>query len=114
MIFILTVVLVLPPASCPGDAVFCCESNLFAFPKEDTSRNHKLYKLYLQHCSRTVQPKYLSVCSAFYGGLFPDPGRVAYNVNTMNVCEHYKVGPFQRRKDSLVLLTRSLQVHFDI
>ncbi len=27
--------------------------------------------------------------------------RVAYNVNTMNCCEHYKVGQFQRRKDSL-------------
>ncbi len=25
---------------------------------------------------------------------------------TMNGCEHYKVGQFQRRKDSLVLLTR--------
>ncbi len=30
--------------------------------------------------------------------------RVAYNVNTMNGCEHYKVGQFQR----LVLLTHSL------
>ncbi len=34
--------------------------------------------------------------------------RVAYNVNTMNGCQHYKVGQFQRRKDSLVLLTHSL------
>ncbi len=32
-------------------------------------------KLYLQHCSRTVQRKYSSVCSAFYRGLFPEPGR---------------------------------------
>ncbi len=60
-----------------------------------------MVKLYLQHCSRTVQRKYLSVCSAFYGGLFPEP-RVACNVNIMNGCEHYKVGQFQRRKDSLV------------
>ncbi len=56
----------------------------------------------------TGQEKKKSVCSAFYGGLFPDPGRVAYNVNTMNGCEHYKVGQFQRRKDSLTLLTHSL------
>ncbi len=31
--------------------------------------------------------------------------RVAYNVNTINGCDHYKVGQFQRRKDSLTLLT---------
>ncbi len=29
--------------------------------------------------------------------------RVAYNVNIMNGCEHYKMGQFQRRKDILVL-----------
>ncbi len=29
-------------------------------------------------------------------------------------CEHYKVGQFQRHKDSLVLLTHSMQVRFDI
>ncbi len=34
--------------------------------------------------------------------------KVAYNVNTMNGYEHYKVGQFQRHKDSLVLLTHSL------
>ncbi len=58
-------------------------------------------KLYLQHCSRTVQRKYLTVCNTFYEGLFPEPGRVAYNVNTMNGCEHNNVGKFQCRKDSL-------------
>ncbi len=31
-------------------------------------------------------------------------------MNTMNGCEHYKVGQFQRRKDSLVLLTHSKYV----
>ncbi len=38
--FILTVVLLLPPAPCPGDAVFRCESEstLFGLPKEDTTR----------------------------------------------------------------------------
>ncbi len=38
---ILTVVLLLPPAPCPGDAVFRCEieSTLFGLPKEDTTRN---------------------------------------------------------------------------
>ncbi len=40
-----------------------------------------MVKLYLQHCSRTVQPKYSDVCSAFYGGLFPDPGREDYNAS---------------------------------
>ncbi len=49
----------------------------------------------------------IRVCSAFYGGLFPESW-VAYNVNTMNGCEHYKVGQFQRHKDSLVLLAHSL------
>ncbi len=36
-----------------------------------------VFKLYLQHCSRTVQCKYSSVRSVFYRGLFPEPGRVA-------------------------------------
>ncbi len=71
--FILAAVLLLPPAPCPGDTVFHCESEstLSGLPKEGTTRN----LLNLHHCSRTVQPKYLSVCSTFYGGLFPDPGR---------------------------------------
>ncbi len=36
---ILAVVLLLPPALCRGDAVFCCEreSILFGLPKEDTT-----------------------------------------------------------------------------
>ncbi len=61
--FILAVVLLLRP--CPGDAVFHCESEstLFGLPKEDTTRNQWLS--YLQHCSRTAQRKYSSVCSAF-------------------------------------------------
>ncbi len=38
---ILTVVLLLPPAPCPEDTVFHCESEttLFGLPKEDTTRN---------------------------------------------------------------------------
>ncbi len=77
---ILAVVLSLPPAPCPGDAVFHCESKstLLRLPKEDTTRNQWLC---LQHCSRTVQHKYSSVCSTFYGGVFPEPGRVAYNAS---------------------------------
>ncbi len=61
-----------------------------------SKRGHKksVVKLCLQHCSRTVQPKYLSVCSAFYGGLFPDHGRVAYNAGLLKDC-FYKVGQFQ-------------------
>ncbi len=41
---ILAVVLLLPPAPCPGDAVFQCESEstLFGLPKEDTTRNQWL------------------------------------------------------------------------
>ncbi len=30
------------------------------------------------------------MCSAFYGGLFPEPGRVAYNAGLHKVC-FYKV-----------------------
>ncbi len=41
---ILAVVLLLPPASCSGDAVFRCEreTTLFGLPKEDTARNQWL------------------------------------------------------------------------
>ncbi len=43
-VFILAAILLLPPAPCPGDAVFRCESEstLFGFPKEDTTRNQWL------------------------------------------------------------------------
>ncbi len=46
--FILTEVLLLPPVSCPGDAVFRCESEttLFGLPKEDTTRNQWLSCIY--------------------------------------------------------------------
>ncbi len=45
---ILSVVLLLPPAPCSGDAVFRCEreSTLFVFPKEDTTRNQWLSCIY--------------------------------------------------------------------
>ncbi len=45
---ILAVVLLLPPAPCPGDAVFRCESEttLFGLPKEDTTRNQWLSCIY--------------------------------------------------------------------
>ncbi len=48
VIFILTVVLLLPPVPCPEDAVFCCESEstLFGLPKEDTTRNQWLSCIY--------------------------------------------------------------------
>ncbi len=41
IIILAVVVLLLPPAPCPGDAVFRCkrESTLFGFPNEDTTRN---------------------------------------------------------------------------
>ncbi len=82
---ILAVVLLLPPAPCPGDAVFRCEreSTLFGIQKRTQL---EMVKLYLQHCSRAVQPKYSDVCSAFYGGLSPEPGRVAYNAGLHKGC----------------------------
>ncbi len=45
---ILAVVLLLPPAPCPGDAVFRCESKstLFGLPEEDTTRNQWLSCIY--------------------------------------------------------------------
>ncbi len=45
-IFILAVVLLLPP--CPEDTVFGCESKstLFGLPKEDTTRNQWLSYIY--------------------------------------------------------------------
>ncbi len=50
------------------------ESTMFGLPNE-VHNQKSVVKLYLQHCSRTVQRKYLSVFSVFYGGLCPDPGR---------------------------------------
>ncbi len=45
--------------------------------------NYKsVVKLYLQHCSRTLQPKYC-VCSAICAGLCPEPGRVSYNASVL-------------------------------
>ncbi len=45
---ILAVVLLLPPAPCPGDAVFRCEreSTMFGLPKEDINRNQWLRCIY--------------------------------------------------------------------
>ncbi len=51
------------------------------------------------------------MCSAFYGGLFPEPGRVAYNPGLHKGC-FYKVGQFQLCKDSLVLLTQACKYVF--
>ncbi len=61
---ILAVVLLLPPAPCPGDAVFRCKSKstLFGLPKEDTTRNQWLSCIYT-----TVPEQYntnIRVCAA--------------------------------------------------
>ena len=61
--------------------VFCCESEntLFGLPKEDTTRNQWLSCIY-----NTVPEQFnpnIRVCSTFYGGLFPDPGREDYSAN---------------------------------
>ncbi len=103
--FILAVVLLLPPAPCPGDAVFRCESEstLFDLLNEYTTKNQWLSCIY-----NIVPEQYnanIQVCATHFSWSWE---RVAYNVNTMNGCEQYKVGQFQRRKDSLVLLTHSL------
>ncbi len=111
--FILTVVLLLPLAPCLEDAVFCCEreSTLFRLPKEDTTRNQWLNCIY-----NTVPEQFnpnirvCALCNAFYGGLFPEPGRVTlqcYNAGLQKGC-FYKVGQLQLYKDSLTPLTHSL------
>ncbi len=63
---ILAVVLLLPPASCRGDAVFRCESEstLFGLPKEDTTRNQWLSCIY-----NTVPEQFnpnIRVCAAHF------------------------------------------------
>ncbi len=85
----------------------CCVSLLkrkyFGHPKEDTTRN-----LWLSCIYNTVPEQFTcALCIAFYGGLFPEPGRVAYNAGLHKAC-FYKVGQFQLCKDSLALLTHSL------
>ncbi len=65
-IFILAVVLLLPLAPCPRDAVFCCESEntLFGLPKEDTIRNQ-----WLSCISNTVPEQCnpnIRVCAAHF------------------------------------------------
>ncbi len=56
--------LLLPPASCPGDAVFRCESEKYFVwdPKEDTARNQWLSCIYI-----TVPEQFnpnIGVCAA--------------------------------------------------
>ncbi len=65
--------------------VFCCESEstLFGLPNEYTTRNQGLSYIY-----NTVPEQYntnIWACalSAFYGGLFLGPGRVAYNLEKL-------------------------------
>ncbi len=65
-IIILDVVLLLPPAPCPGDAVFRCESEstLFGLPKEDKTRNQWLSCIY-----NTVPEEFnpnIRVCAAHF------------------------------------------------
>ncbi len=82
--FILAVELLLPLAPCREDAVFGYESKstLFGLPKEDTTRNQWLSCIY-NNVPEQFNPniRVCALCSAFYGGLFPEPGRVtlAYN-----------------------------------
>ncbi len=61
---ILAVELLLPPASCLGDAVFRCESTLFGLPKEDTTRNQwrsYIYNTVPEQCNPNI-----IVCAAHF------------------------------------------------
>ncbi len=84
---ILAVVLLLPPAPCPGDAVFHCESEttLFGLPKEDTTRNQWLSCIY-----NTVPEQYnanIQVCAAhFTEDYFLNLAGVAYNAGLLKGC----------------------------
>ncbi len=108
--FILTVVLLLLPP-CHGDAVFRCESEstLFGLPNEYTTRNQWLSYIY-----NTVPEQFntnIWVCAAhFTEDFFLILGESSLQCEHYEWlwCEHYKVGQFQRRKDSLVILTHSL------
>ncbi len=102
----LAVVLLLPPAPCPGDAVFRCESEstLFGLPKEDTTRNQWLSCIY-----NTVPEQYkanIRVCAAHFTEDYflnlEEYNAVAYNAGLHKGC-FYKVGQFQLCKDSLAL-----------
>ncbi len=72
--------------------MFRCESEstLFGLPKEDTTRNQ-----WLSCIHNTVPERFnpnirvCALCSAFYGGLFPEHGRV----RTMSFV---KIGVFQK------------------
>ncbi len=100
VIFILAVLLLLPPTPCPGDAVFCCESTLFGLPKEDTNRNQWLSCIY-----NTVPDQFnpsIRVCAAHFTEDYFLP--VCSLPAMLKGC-FYKVGQFQLCKDSLVLMT---------
>ncbi len=83
--FILAVVLLLPPAPCPEDAVFRCEreNTLFGLPEEDTTRNQWLSCIY-----NTVPDQFnpnIRVCAAHFKEdyLTITWEREVYNVNTI-------------------------------
>ncbi len=64
--------------------MFRCESDstLFGLPKEDTTRNQWLSCIYNTVPEQlNTNIRVCALCSTFYGGLFPKPGRVtsAYN-----------------------------------
>ncbi len=66
VIFIVAVVLLLPPVPCRGYTVFHCESEttLFGLPKEDTTRNQLLSCIY-----NTVPEQFnpnIRVCAAHF------------------------------------------------
>ncbi len=65
--------------------MFRCEreSALFGLPEEDTTRNQWLSCIY-NTAPEQFNPN-IRVCDTFYGGLCPEPGRVAYNAGTVSI-----------------------------
>ncbi len=93
--------------------LFLCESKstLFDLPKSEYNKE-TVVKIYLQHCSRTVQPKCLSVCSSFYRGQFPEPERVQGGSAQRLFVKNGAIPTLL--SDNLVLLNQRLWVCFSI
>ncbi len=105
---IIDVVLFLPPAPCPGEMLcFVVKEKVLCLGFQKRTQLEISGYVVLQHCSRTVQPN-IRLCAAHFMEDYFLYLRVVCQLCT-NGC-FYKVGQFQLCKDSLALLTHSLQV----